>query len=137
MGNFSNKLDNRVENLEWCSSKYNSWHKFNILGYKVSDETKNKLSSSRYGIKLSDETRDKISKGHIGLKRSYATVQKIAKAHFKKVYQFDKNGTLINVFESMKDAANKTKTSISCISDVCNGKRKSTNGYAWSFDSKS
>lgn len=128
-----NKLDNRVENLEWCSSKYNSWHKYNILEYKVSDRTKNKISLSRTGIKLSEEIRNKISKGHIGLKKDYDSVQKTAKSHFKKVYQFDKSGALINVFESMKDAANETKTSMSCISSVCNGRRKSANGYVWRF----
>lgn len=40
------KNDNRLENLEWCSISYNTKHNYDILGYKISDETKNKMSLS-------------------------------------------------------------------------------------------
>lgn len=128
-----NKLDNRVENLEWCSAKYNSWHKYNILQYKVKDETKRKLSEIKLGVKLSEEHIRKIADGHKGLKRSTESVLKTAKGHFKKVAQFNNELVLLNTFESLKDAANKTNTNISCISMVCNGRQKSANGYIWKF----
>lgn len=30
-----NKLNNRVENLEWCSSSYNNWYKYNVLNQEI------------------------------------------------------------------------------------------------------
>lgn len=38
------KNDNRVENLEWCTAKKNIIHKYSVLGYRHSKETKNKMS---------------------------------------------------------------------------------------------
>lgn len=40
------KNDNRIENLEWCSPRENILHKYNVLGYRHSEETKNKMSIS-------------------------------------------------------------------------------------------
>ena len=37
------------------------------------------------------------------------------------------------IFESVNEASRKTRISIARISEVCNGKRKTTGGYHWSF----
>ena len=50
--------------------------------------------------------------------------------------QYDLNNNLINVFSSASEAAEKTKSHISKISNVCNGKRNQTNGYKWKYISK-
>lgn len=47
------------------------------------------------------------------------------------VQQLDLQGNIINEFESMSEAARQTGCNISHISQVCNGKRRTTGGYQW------
>ena len=50
----------------------------------------------------------------------------------KKVIQLDLNDNVLNEFESMKQAEQKTGVSVRRISDCCcNEKRKSAGGYKW------
>ena len=84
-----NKSNNSVTNLEWCNSKYNSnygmrkdkvskalkgrvftetWKKNSSLahlGFKPSDETRQKMSESHKGKKFTDEHKRKISEKRI------------------------------------------------------------------------
>lgn len=56
------KTDNRVENLEWCTAKFNCQHKYDSGIYKHSDETKKKISNTERGKIMSVEVRKKMSK---------------------------------------------------------------------------
>lgn len=51
----------------------------------------------------------------------------------KSVEQYDKNLVLLNVFDSITEAAEKTNTNLANISSVCKGRRKTANGYIWKF----
>lgn len=55
------------------------------------------------------------------------------KSREKQIGQYDLCDNLIQVWPSMSAAAEGTNTHISKISLVCNGKRKTTNGFKWKF----
>ena len=57
--------------------------------------------------------------------------------HLKAINQFDIDGNFIKSFESITDAVKllnlKSKSAVSTIGAVCNGKSKSAYGYVWRF----
>lgn len=52
----------------------------------------------------------------------------------KKVLQYSVDGKFLKKYSSLTEAAVKTKTNISRISDCANGKRFTTNGFIWLFE---
>lgn len=92
-----------------------------------------KLSKHRLGKRLSDEVRLKISIGHKGLKRSNESILKTAKAKRNKVIQYDKNGQMLNIFQSLKQASIESDINESSLSMCCNSKRKTAGGFIWEF----
>lgn len=79
------------------------------------------MSESAKGRIISNETRKKIS-----------NAQKDSKLR-KSVIQIDKNNNILNVFESMIEAAKSTGVNNSHISRCCLGKLKSAGGFVWRF----
>jgi len=67
------KTDNSIINLEWVTHKENNQHKFDVLGYVASKETRLKISQSQKGLKTSKETKDKISQNSTSKKSVYCT----------------------------------------------------------------
>lgn len=54
--------------------------------------------------------------------------------NIKKVYQYDLDGNYLNEYDSIVDAAKSIGTNKhGSISQCCNGKTKTANGYRWSF----
>jgi len=84
------------------------------------------------GGNLSQETKDKISKGLLkaNIKRSEKTKIQIQKnmPNSKKVFQFDLNGELIKIWNSIKDVQRNNKGN---IKNNILGKTKQSNGYIW------
>lgn len=100
------KLNNSVENLEWCTYSENEHHSYHVLGKKVS------MSHMR-----------KIQQIH-------------ADSSSKKVDQISEDGEVVAVFDSQAKASKETGISQGNISECCNGKRKIAGGYKWAFHSE-
>lgn len=51
----------------------------------------------------------------------------------KPVYQYDREGNLLNGFDSISMAALETNSDVRLISSVCCGKRETHNNYKWKY----
>lgn len=103
-----NPSNNNLENIEWCTFKYNN----------------------NYGTK-----NERCSKSHIGLKHTEEEKRKIAQnnsiTHIKPVLQYDLEGNFIKEWESFTKIFKELGFNVSNISACCYGKLKSAYGYIW------
>ena len=100
----NNPLNNKVENLEWCTYKYNNNYK---------DHNK-KLSQSRLGKKASDETRQKLRDSNPKMLSVQCIETEI-------------------IYKSINEASRKTGVDASAIGKVCKGKHKTAGGFHWKY----
>lgn len=64
-------------------------------------------------------------------------IEKIKKIHnHPNVQQYSLKGELLNEFNSLKEASEKTLINFKLIYDVCCGRRKTTNGFIWKFNNE-
>ena len=107
-----NKLNNNVNNLEWCTHEYN-------LKYGT--------ASTR-----AKEHQDYLSPGRINY------YKKRAKELAIPVLQFTKDGTFIKKYDSIMDAQKETGIPNSNISRCCQRKpfRNVAGGYVWRYESE-
>lgn len=99
----NNPLNNKVENLEWCTYKYNNYKDHN-----------KKLSQSRLGKKASDETRQKLRDSNPKMLSVQCIETEI-------------------IYKSINEASRKTGVDASSISKVCKGKYKTAGGFHWKY----
>ena len=77
---------------------------------------------------------------HAWKKNLFESVRKASKRYgkdnpnAKRVYQI-KDKKVVEVFDTIKEAAIKTKTNKTSIGKCCNKKRNKANGFEWSFES--
>lgn len=91
-------------------------------GWKLSEETKNKISISNTGKKRDNQFKIKMSKS-----RKKMTGEKNPKS--KKVLCIELN----EIFNGTREAARILNICSSSISNCCNGKRKTAGGYQWKY----
>lgn len=110
-----NKLNNKVENLEWCSRSYNA---------RYGTAKQRQLAT----LKERDPNNLRTQKG---LDTRKINGRQNAR---KSVIQMTMDGTIVNVFPSMSDAAKMTRSCLASICNCCKGLRKSTNKYKWKYE---
>lgn len=145
------KLDNRVENLEWNSSSENNRHAWNndlnsaadlraviqknSLGEKLNEfisisEASRETGCHRSKIIAVANGDRKTTGGFVWEWKENFIKKDIGKK--KKVVQM-LNGEIISVFDSVSEASRETGSNRKGISAVCLGKQKTCNDFEWKF----
>ena len=127
---------------------YNIRHGGDICaGYKLSDETRNKMSEARkgdknwiYGKHLSEETKRKLSIAHTGKKQNKEAAKRSAlnrtgskNYRARKVDRFDLEGNFIKTYDCLADGGRDTNTRTQDIYNCCTGRQKKTHGNIWRY----
>ena len=134
-----------------CSFSEQSIEKMRLshLGYKHSDEQKEKISRALAGRKISsgmlgrthsEETKRLMSEKQKGIKHSKETIEKISKSRTGKCVGENnhKSKKIINlttgeVFTTIREACSKYNLSHGNVVNVCKGNRKTCGGYEWAY----
>lgn len=139
---------------------YNIANGGNAIGY-IAEETRQKISDTLMGHTVSAEAREKIRRSLTGRKATEETRQKLSeirkgkcpnkgykwsneqKERLRKIKRENppqgkcvaqiSNGEVVNIFRTISEAAAFTGCNVQNVSAVCNGKRKTTGGFAWRF----
>lgn len=153
-----NKLNNKVENLEWCSNVENQKHKFEIglgnnftrkifqydLGFnKINEfnsivEASKELNIGKTGINATCLYKQKQSGGYIFRYAEDLSFDKsvkviINKNRGRKVGQYDSNMNLIKIHNSIIDASQNLNIHKNNIWGVINNFRKTSGGFIWKY----
>lgn len=108
-----NRMNNKIENLRWCTSKENSNNPVSLR--KLSEAVKLSYTKGRKPMPLSA-----IQKRNVG--------------HYKPVVQYTLDGNYIKQWCSIKEAAESLGISRSQISEACIGKRvKTAKGFLFKW----
>ncbi|MGG6796578.1 UNVERIFIED_CONTAM: HNH endonuclease [Streptococcus canis] len=108
------KLDNRVENLEWATNAEQNIHGTRIE--RVRANTNYKSRNIDYSV--------------VASKHNY---YEINKAQMKPVLQYDKHGIFIAKFNGVAVAARAIGVNASHICCCLKGRRKTCGGYQWKY----
>ena len=120
-----NKQNNCVDNLEWCTNKYNS--NYGNCRKKISDKMKGKYKRENnplYGKHLSEETKQKMSNQRKG-KPQYK--------HRKPILQYTLSGEFVKEWDSAKSASKGLNINGTHICSCCKGKRNKCGGFTWKY----
>lgn len=152
------KANNSVDNLEWCTAKYNMAYS-NVFGqaksknskpvcqydydgnlikeYPSSNEAGRALNVRPYCISFCCQGKIGSVRGFLWRYADEGYVKpKQTAALCRRVIQKDLDGTTIKIWSSIHEAAHGTGTRESLIGRCYHGTRRSTNGFKWEFYDK-
>lgn len=109
-----NKENNKVENLEFCSARYN-------VNYGTRNE---RLSKTKKGKPKTEEHKQKISQTKKG-KPNYK--------QRKPILQYTKDNIFIREWDSATTASKELNICRENITNCCNGKYKTCSGFIWKY----
>lgn len=122
-----------------------------FYGKKHSEETKNKISKANSGRMVSKEQKEHLSalmtgenNPFYGKKHSQENLEKMSKnrkgkllgkehPNSKEVVKLDEENNLLEIYDTVTEAATKTNAQRSHIALVCRGERKHAGGYKWMY----
>lgn len=118
-----------------------------FAGYKLSEETRRKMSESRkgeknwlYGKSLSKETKEKLSKAHMGKCADIEAIRNGAKKRMggkaynaRRVDRYDLNGNFLKTYDSLAEGSKDTDTRVQDIYNCCIGRQNKTHGNIWRY----
>ena len=117
--------------------------------HKMSEAQKQRLREAHTGKKLTEETKQRIRESHIGLSTQWLTGRKVTSETRKKmslhrmgerngrakaVLQISEDGTILNQYKTLKDAAASVSACGSAhISNCCRGIKEFAHGFRWKY----
>lgn len=152
----TNRQNNCVENLRWCTRKENcnnpltlkhigdcrKREKHYLYGKSIPKDVRAKMSASHLGHNVSEETRRKIGNANRGHIMSEEQKHRLSECHkgkrmgkdnpnAKKVSQCDKKGVTIKVWSCISDASRELGIGRCSISNCIKGLSKTAGGFIW------
>lgn len=119
------KTDNCIGNLEWCDQKYN---------VNFGSVIKRRVANIDYKARTENtDYKARTAKMDYKVKVANTDYKAIAEKLSKQVYQYDKNGVLIAIYQSASEAG-RNGFDQGTVSKCCNGKLNYYKGFIWSYE---